>query len=57
VALVVFFVWVVSLVLLAIAAFLPRPWYPAGLLAAGLFATDLWLGLQFLVEATDPITF
>jgi hypothetical protein len=54
VAPIVFVVWAFSLVLLAIAAFIaPRPWYPV--FAAGVFALDLWLGLQFLVDAADPI--
>jgi hypothetical protein len=54
----VFIIWIVSLVLLAIAAFYPRPWpQPHSFFAAGVFALDLWLGLQFLIEASDPIRF
>jgi hypothetical protein len=54
----VFIIWIVSLVLLFIAAFMPRPWTtPPAIFAAGVFALDLWLGLQFLIEATDPIRF
>jgi hypothetical protein len=54
-ALITFLLWIVSLVLLALAAFFPFGQY--NLLAAGLFVMDLWLGLQWTVETTDPITF
>lgn len=49
--------WIVSLVLLAVAAFAPRPFWPGNAFALGVFAFDLWIGLQFLLELTDPITF
>lgn len=49
--------WIVSLVLLAVAAFMPRPVWPGSAFALGVFAFDLWIGLQFLLELTDPITF
>ena len=49
--------WVASLVLLAVAALMPRPMWPSGAFALGVFAFDLWLGLQFLLELSDPITF
>ena len=48
----VFIIWIVSLVLLAVPPIQTRAW--PGL---GLFAFDLWLGLHFLLETTDPITF
>lgn len=50
----VFIIWIVSLVLLAVEPARTRPFNPLGL---GLFAFDLWLGLHFLLEVTDPITF
>jgi hypothetical protein len=57
-AILTFIIWIVSLVLLAIAAFHPRPWpQPHSFLAAGVFAFDLWIGLQFLIEASDAIRF
>lgn len=49
--------WIVSLVLLALAALAPRPFTYANTLPAGVFFFDLWIGLQFLIEVTDPITF
>jgi hypothetical protein len=49
-----FFIWVASLVVLAIAAFFPNRY---NFVAVGLFLMDLWLGLQVLMEVTDPITF
>lgn len=54
---VTFILWIVSLVLLAIAAFMPKPVWPSSAFALGVFAFDLWIGLQFLLELTDPITF
>ena len=51
----VFIIWIVSLVFLAIAAFYPPRSF--NILAVGLFTWDLWLGLQFLIETTDPIRF
>lgn len=50
---IVFIIWVISLALFGIATFMPRPF---NIMAGGLLAFDLWIGLQFLVEATDPIT-
>jgi hypothetical protein len=51
------FIWIISLVLLFLAAFAPRPYvWSASIGWAGLFAFDLWIGLQFLIVATDPIT-
>jgi hypothetical protein len=51
---IVFICWIVSLVLLAIAAWFPARTY--NLVAAGLFFFDLWVGLQTLVEGGDRIT-
>jgi hypothetical protein len=53
----VFIIWIVSLVLLFVAAFMPRPVWPSSAFALGVFALDLWLGLQFLLEVSDPIRF
>jgi hypothetical protein len=50
----VLILWIVSLVLLAFEPARTRPFQPWGL---GLFFFDLWLGLHFLIETTDPITF
>lgn len=50
-------IWIASLVLLLVAALMPRPAFPASAFALGVFAFDLWIGLQFLLEQTDPITF
>jgi hypothetical protein len=50
---IVFIIWIVSLVLLAIGYYYPARHWPA----LGLFAFDLWIGLHFLLENTDPITF
>jgi hypothetical protein len=50
---VVFIIWIVSLVLLAAGYYYPTRWWPG----LGLFAFDLWIGLHFLLETTDPITF
>jgi hypothetical protein len=49
--------WIVSLVLLALAALSPRPFTYLNAGWAGLFFFDLWIGLQFLIEVSDPITF
>lgn len=49
----VLILWIVSLVLFGIQAFYPN----RSILAAALFAFDLWIGLHFLMEVTDPITF
>lgn len=50
-----FIIWIVSLVFLAIAAFWPRPAY--NMLAIGVFGFDLWLGLHFMIETSNRITF
>lgn len=50
----VFVIWIVSLVLFAFEALRPRPF---NVLAFGLFAFDLWIGLHFVLEVTDPLTF
>lgn len=52
---IVFIIWIISLVFLGIAAFYPPRSF--NILAVGLFALDLWLGLQFLMEQTDPLRF
>jgi len=51
---IVLLLWMASVILLAIAALLPRP---VKLEWLGVCLFDLWLGLQFLIETTDPITF
>jgi hypothetical protein len=56
-SIVTFIIWIVSLVLLGLAASNPRPFGYVNAFAAGVFAFDLWIGLQFLIETTDPITF
>jgi hypothetical protein len=48
----VFIIWIVSLVLLAVGFNYPARWWPG----LGLFAFDLWIGLHFILETTDPIT-
>jgi hypothetical protein len=50
----VFCIWVASIVVLGIASFMPKPY---ALLNIGLLLFDLWLGLQFLIETTDPVRF
>jgi hypothetical protein len=47
--------WIVSCVLFAIKAALARPGWD--LTALGLLAFDLWLGLHFLLESGERITF
>jgi hypothetical protein len=49
--------WLLSLVLLGVAALAQRTDTAAGLALAGWLVVDLWLGLQFLVETSDPIRF
>jgi hypothetical protein len=51
---VVLIIWVASLVVLA---FEPATQRPLTVGPWGLFLFDLWIGLQFLIEASDPITF
>jgi len=51
------FLWVISVVLLFVAALAPRPFGVASFGWVGVAVFDLWIGLQFLIEATDPITF
>jgi hypothetical protein len=46
--------WIVSFVLFGLATFQPRPF---NILAGGLLAMDLWLGLTYLWTVTKPITF
>jgi len=50
----VLILWIISWVLFALAALQPRPF---NIVAGGLFFFDLWIGLTFLLEVTDPITF
>jgi hypothetical protein len=52
-AVITFIIWIVSLALLGVAAFRARP---ADISMLGLFAFDLWIGLQFLIETSDPFT-
>jgi hypothetical protein len=49
--LVVFIIWIVSLVLLFFRPYTTREWH-----GLGIFAFDLWLGLHFIIEAGDRIT-
>jgi hypothetical protein len=51
----VLIVWIFSLAAFAFAAFWPPP--QRNITAIGLLLFDLWLGLQFLIEVKDPITF
>jgi hypothetical protein len=49
---IVLIIWIVSLVVLAFEPATRRPFTIGPL---GLFLFDLWIGLQFLMEVTDPI--
>lgn len=51
---IVLLIWMASFILLAIEALVP-PGVKIGWLGLCLF--DLWLGLQYLLEVSDPITF
>jgi len=48
----VLFIWVASVIVLAIDAFMPA----IKLQSLGLLLFDLWIGLQFLIETPDPVT-
>jgi hypothetical protein len=50
---IVLILWVVSLVLFAYG---PATTRPITVAPWGLFFFDLWLGLQFLIEASDRVT-
>jgi hypothetical protein len=51
---IVLILWIASLVVLA---FEPARARPFAIGSLGLFLFDLWIGLHFLIEVTDPITF
>lgn len=50
----VFIVWIISLVALAADASRTRPAW--NLTSIGLFLFDLWIGLHALIVSDDPIT-